>query len=436
MRRADEIPPRAARRGFTLIEIMVALSAGVLVSIAAFAISKNANNFYQQEARIAATQLSLTLGLNRLTADLQRASFLSTPNAYSDPMVCRHSSWSSATGLNRLAGITVKQGSLGSSTQSGQNGMKPDQIIIGGAFDVAESFTVQCVLSGGSGVQLQLQDAAFDGAMARVLSSLGTGETLQSRLNNMFGSTGRLVQLLDPATGFKVYGMLATGTPVAVAGNVATVQLQAPPSLPTKPTNPCGIIAPPACGGGLLMSVVSRVKYDVRSMAGNTTYAGLVTPIAAATTGDGGRTELVRVELDANDAEVPATEELVAEYTVDMRVGLTAVSDKITADNYNPSVITYEIGDANIYNIAGDPTLVTSKPQYVRSVQVRLSTRARTPDRDADLPTGYDGRKLRFLVPGTPKPWHPEDKSSAGYARLRTAYTNVSLINQGGFSLW
>ncbi len=80
---------RRAGRAFTLIEIIVALSAGVLVSMAAFAMSKNATTFFQHEARISTAQLALTLGLNRITADLTRASFLSSPNARHDPMVCR-----------------------------------------------------------------------------------------------------------------------------------------------------------------------------------------------------------------------------------------------------------------------------------------------------------------------------------------------------------
>ena len=94
---------------------------------------------------------------------------------------------------------------------------------------------------------------------------------------------------------------------------------------------------------------------------------------------------------------------------------------------------TYEIGDAAIYTIAADVAGGTATPQYIRAVQVRLSTRTRAPDRDSDLPVGYDGRRLRFKIPGAPG---PTPGSTDGFARLRTAYVNVSLLNQGGFSLW
>ena len=425
---------RAGRAAFTLIEILVALSAGVFVSVAAFAMSKNATAFFQHEARIASAQLALTLGLNRLTGDLARASFLSTPNATSDPMVCSDPSWAGAPGVSSLAGVAVLAGT--STGQNAANGFTPDRLEIGGSLDVSETFTVQCVLTGtGGGLALQLQSPQFDGAMARVVASLAPAELLQTRLQSMFGP-GRYVQILDPATGYKVFGVLANSPNVAVVSDVATVQLQASPGIPQKPARPCGIIAPPSCGAGLLMSVVSRVRYDVRSMQGVAgPYAALVTPKDAnigAITGDNGRTELVRVEVGAANTELPASLEVVAEYAVDMRVGITAVTSRITNDNYNPTVKTYEIGDANIYAIAGDVAGGTATPQFIRAVQVRLATRTRAPDRETDLETGADGRRLRFLIPGTqgPRP------GSTGYARLRTAYVNVSLLNQGGFSLW
>ncbi|MFT3767338.1 MAG: prepilin-type cleavage/methylation domain-containing protein [Minicystis sp.] len=423
---------RAGRAAFTLIEILVALSAGILVSMAAFAMSKNATAFFQNEARISSAQLALTLGLNRITADLTRASFLSTPNAKVDPMVCRDPSWNTAQGLNSLAGVTIAQGAAPVATsQAGMNGITPDQLYIGGSLDASETFTVQCLLQGAGGAPaLQLQTQQFDGAMARVMASLGPTEPLQSRLSNIFVA-GRYVQILDPATGYKVFGALATASPVTVVSGVATVQLQATPALPMKPASPCGLLAPPQCGGGLLVSVVSRVLYDVRSLQGvaGSPYAALVAtpPGVAAQSGDAGRTELVRVEIDATNNERANSLELVSEYAVDLRLGITAVTTKVVSDNYNPTVKTYEIGDSNIYSIAGDAAGGTSTPQLIRAVQVRLAVRTRAPDRETDLPVGFDGRRLhyRVLTAGRPQ-----------YARVRTAYANVSLPNQGGFSLW
>lgn len=430
--RAIPTSRRRGRAAFTLIEIMVALSAGVLVSMAAFALSKNATTFFQHEARISTAQLSLTLGLNRLTADLQRASFLSTANAKVDPMVCR-GDWSTAQGLNSLAGVQIKPGTLAGAgtSQSGQNGLKPDQLIVGGSLDASEAFVVQCVLSQGSAPALQLQTAQYDGAMARLNASLGPGESLQSRLALIF-APGRFVQILDPSTGYKSYGVLGDAPNVTVNAGVATVLLKSSPGLPQKPNSFCGMVKPPACGGGQIVSVVYRAKYDVRSLQGSgTPYATLVAapPGIGAATGDTGRTELVRVELDASGAEVQSSTELVAEYAVDLRFGLT-VASRVQETDYNPTTSTFKIGDPAIPGIVDDVATTTATPQLVRGVQVRLATRTRAPDRDTDvIPTNdksNDGRLLRFLVPGA----QPQ------YARVRTGYATVSLPNQGGFSLW
>jgi hypothetical protein len=433
MNRTTESPKilrrRARRAAFTVVEVLVALSAGVLVSMAAFAMSKNATNFFQHEARISTAQLAVTLGLNRIANDLTRASFLSTSNAQADPMVCKHTSWSNAAGLSSLAGVTLTAGGLSSSSQSGVNGFAPERLIVGGSLDSSEVFTVQCVVTGaGSAPALQLQDPIFDNAMARVMASLSTGETLAGRLNTIF-VPGRFVQLLDPATGYKLYGLIGAGTPVTVAGNVATVQLSQTVTIPTKPNSPCGMLTPPSCGAGLLASVVYRAKYDIRSLAGVAPYSGMVTPTAA--TGDSGRTELVRVEMQSDGVtEKTGGIQLISEYAVDMRFGIT-VTSKISNDVYNPNITTYELGDSTatttMHTIAGDPTANNSTPQLIRAVQVRLATRARAPDRDTDLPTGHDGRKLHFSLNPALRP---------GYARVRTGYVNVSLLNQGGFALW
>ena len=52
---------RRARRGFTLVELLVAMAAGLIVSMAAFLLSKNAMRFFQHESRISAAQLAATL---------------------------------------------------------------------------------------------------------------------------------------------------------------------------------------------------------------------------------------------------------------------------------------------------------------------------------------------------------------------------------------
>src|SRR5262245_59645024 len=135
-------------RGFTLVELVVAMSAGVLVATAALLLAKNASNFFQHEARVSAAQLAASLGMTRLTADLQRAAYLSTRNNLNDPRLC-------ADGvalpyrMQRLAvvRITVRGSALArpadlAQGETPENDLHPDSIIIGGSLATAEMFAV------------------------------------------------------------------------------------------------------------------------------------------------------------------------------------------------------------------------------------------------------------------------------------------------------
>lgn len=431
---------RAPQRGFTLIEVLVALSAGVLVSMAAFMLSKDATRFFQHEARISSAQIALTLAMNRITGDIQRAGYLSTANIQKDPTVCAQTSTTWTAGLSLLAGVNIAPSTQSTPQSAAQTpALTPDQIILGGSMDSSEVYQVQCVLSGaGGGPLLVMRSPLLEPATYRANQSiLGTSDTLAGNQTPFFYpstyptasiTSGRFARIYQPDTNFQWFGVISTFT-VDGTGTI-NVQLATPPTIPVKPTNTCGI-ALGDCGGGWLFSIVSRVKYDIRSLQGgsyaSSQYAPVVQAVSPQVTGDSGRTELVRTELAADGTELTAATELVAEYAVDLRFGITA-STMIQGDNYNPTVTTYGIGASQVYSIAGPVSSVSSQPELIRAVQVRLSTRTRAPDRDASLPVvAPDGRRLRFLISPTMEP---------AFARMRTIYDNVALPNQGGFSLW
>ena len=63
------IHARRSANGFTLVELMVALTGGLFVSLAVFALARDSGRFYQREARIANATIGghfiplLTLGI-------------------------------------------------------------------------------------------------------------------------------------------------------------------------------------------------------------------------------------------------------------------------------------------------------------------------------------------------------------------------------------
>ena len=147
---------RRAARGFTLIELSVALIAGLLVAMALVQTSKEATNTFHEEVRVAAAEMSLRLALERLRADLQRVSFMSTPNIQGDPMLARFAGIAGGPanpagnlrtpvpGIARLAGIQLTiGGSFGTAPLSAQanNGpLNPDSIELAGNYSTADEF--------------------------------------------------------------------------------------------------------------------------------------------------------------------------------------------------------------------------------------------------------------------------------------------------------
>lgn len=415
---------RKANRGFTLVELMVAMTAGITVSMAAIMMSKDASQFFQHEARISSAQLSLTLGMNRLQADMQRAGLLSTRNIQWDAtnnIVCGGAPTGPA-GLQRLAGITIEQGgSAINAPDSVANGLNPDAIVIGGSLSTTEQFAIRTTVSGAGSLTMRLEnDDAMKRTRARSLT--GAGEAISELFR-----AGRFVRIIDQ--GYKhEYGVISGVSEGPSTDPYVDVTLAATPAIPTVPASPCGLHGYET---GAVLSVVYRVRYEIASMAGDPNYGPIVAPVNATLTGDALRTELIRTELDENDTPMQpggtVPPELVAEYAVDLKFGveiatMDPVTNLITTTRH--PIATPE--DATIYATASDVLNAGGTPQFVRSVQMRLATRARAPDRtnnlDIDLGQNPDGRLGRFQLTGV--------TGGPQFARVRTLYTDVYLPNQ------
>jgi hypothetical protein len=402
-----------------LVELLVALSAGVLVAMAAVLLARNASHFFQHEARIATAQLAVTLGMNRLTADLQRAGFLAarTHQLVPDPNLC-DDGVALPTSIRQWRSVSISVGGSlaahGADLAQGakpENNLRPDSIIIGGSLATTERFTIKEMPAPGGANQVKLR-TENDEAMGRLraIAAKNTQDpvALQSLLRSIFAS-GRFLRVLDD-TGKAMYAIINRVDVNGVAP-LEDVTIELDPALRFPDRNQgatCGILA----FGGYMASVVYRVRYDIRSLQGDPTYGPIVAfnPAIVAVSGENTRTELVRVELDANDNEIPGTLELVAELAVDLKFGITT-----STPGFNPVLNTLPFDEAKVG---------TTPSELIRAVQVRLATRARVPDREAALSAG--AQPYRFAVADGPlKP---------RFARLRSLHTNVSLPNHAGFT--
>lgn len=385
---------RARRaRGFTLVELMVALSGGLFLSVIVFTLARDTSRFYQRESRIASATLGGIVGFERLKRDIARAGYLSTPNAMTDPFVCGRPEPGWPVMLRRLASLRINaDGSpLSGNADISANGVTPDEIILAGSYSATDEFPVE-----GSGNTLVIQDAS-SGAMARLgYLSLANATEQTALLQSVFGE-GRGVRFLDNNSGRSYFGEIES----VQGGPSPRITLTAPLF-----GSAAGCPLPGHIEGSV--SVINFVRYRIEQLAPDT--GGPFEPLFAASDstlpGEANRTELVRQELNVDGEPIDGTLELVAEYAVDLDFEVGALVG--TAIN--------QLGPAGWGSIfAADEDLVGA-PQRVRTVRARLSVRSREADRESAISGGL----FRFRL------------GENQYARVRTFQADIALPNQLG----
>jgi type II secretory pathway pseudopilin PulG len=413
------------RRGFTLVELMVAITGGLFVSVVVFALARDGARFYQREARAADATMAAIVGFERLRADISRAGFLATPNVRWDPRVCPaggpvgNPGWPQA--LQRLAAVRVLQNESPGSAVISANGLSPDAIVLAGSYAASEQFPVWNIQNDGASFVVFLQWQT--GPLGRLgYASSPNQETL---LQSLF-PPGRALRIQDQA------GEIQFAT-------ITSVSAQTTPQIVLAPQPPLTFrqTAGATCGlkgnvTGALVNVVNFVRYDLRNLATgshfgtNPSYTALY---GGENPNDASRTELVRVELDTNGAPIAGTEELVAEQAVDLKLGITVANTILNGTD--PALQTFVPGHNQIPSWAGDLMTTAAAqnqgPHRVRAVRVRLSVRSQEADRDAPIlpgPTVAPGLYRIGLGPA----------GDAPYARVRTIQTDLALHNQMGVS--
>ncbi len=402
----QKLKPSQRSHGFTLVELMVALSGGLFLSIMVFALSRDTSRFYQRENRLAGAVMAGMAGFERLKADIGRAGYLASPNIVKDPLVCMRPQLGWPAQLASMSGLRINPNtpaSNGSNVALVAAGLTPDEIILAGSYSVTDRFSV------GSTVGANAFTLATNmGAMAR-LGYLAPGLTAadQTAILAQVFQPGRVIRRVDD-TGLAYFGVIAAVT----GGPTPTITLTgAPPLQIAGGAIGCGING---IGPGDLINVVNFVRYQIRDLKadGYTRFQPIFNQSLGAP-GESTRTELVRQELGADGAvfEAPGdlSTELVAEYAIDMSFSVTA---QLPASNL---LVDVQPGDANFPSIFNPAANLVGAPQRVRAVRARLSVRSREADRDVALPGGL--YRFRLLPDGA-------------FARVRTFQADIVLPNQ------
>jgi len=428
---------KTARRGFTLVELMVAMSAGLMVAAAAYTLSKNSLDVFQNESRGFAAQFSGMNGMTRLSADIRRAGFMTSANSKLDPFRCGDMPGGAETRL--LSAMVVVRGSSPSyandsavtapdydtfsSTFTGtDNNRSPDRVRVAGNFATTEMFDLSTYdATDGSTMMLQVDSPAVQRVFEESLSGgpdicdlfspKDDGGTRRTRFATVTTSAGQ--------TGFvKVSNCVSTnatdGTNYdSVKLTVAFVQSANRCKEAPKTIAPTVLIE-------YFMAHIDDAA-DATATGLDASMADLTTPYQSAVTGDDDRMELVRREILADGSVLSGSAEIVSEYVVDLRFAFRALA------NPPPSVPTLvDFNDtANVDPASGT---ATHRPERIRSTLIRLSTRSRSPDRAegvAAVPT-FDQPLTRFAVfPST-------STVPTRFSRVRTMTTEVVVPNLAG----
>ncbi len=418
--------PRHKPLGFTLVELMVALTGGLIFSVAVFALSRDTSRFYQREARVADATLAGIVGFERLRADIARAGYMMSPNIARDPRYCGSNDDSLDSRVARpIISIALLQegSSTGTDLIEENLGRKPDALILAGNYTTVDDFDFLGVDPGAGGrgvIHLRpssggLQRAGYLALPPGDAGEAGAGATegrTQASVLASYFPAGRAIRIVNER-GQHQYNIIESTSP----GTDPTITLQHP--VETSPV--CGVSE--RTSG--TVNTINFIEYSIRSLSGNSSFAALFAPSGLNLPGESTRTELVRQELLPDDATAAFedTLELIAEYAVDLQfggtVGLGAGGTITSLDSHGPG--SSEIGDV----LAPDGT---GSPQRARSIRARLSVRSREADRPSNA--SADERAALGLSRNGVYRFGVGASGAAPFARVRTLQADIALDNQ------
>ena len=409
---------KSVRRGFTLVELMVSLVAGVVIAISVVGLARTATTAFYENIRVSSVESSVRIASERLRTDLLRAGFMSTGNIKYDPTIATvvNGNNSRYATTNDLQSIMI---SVGGSTTAAKNGLSPDRIRIAGNMTSDDAFRGRLV---------DANTLAFDGisdpATARLLATGDKDAAVRNAFAPKAGSKF-LIRVVDKHR-CQHFVELAANPAGSVSGLAFTLSMGN--ALAGSPVLLQSEVSTANCGASvgdsdLVVNPVTRVDWWLGADA---ELPASVQPVVAQS--DAGvedpsyKFNLYRQQLDSSGTGINGPE-IIAEFAVDLKFGLV-VHDLGAAPPSNYKNLDMTTGGTDITEWTKPVSNETAKgqpgPQRVRSVQYRVATRTPLGDRTADISVSQPGFISRYCV----------NPTCTNYARVRTLVSEVALVNQ------
>ncbi len=436
---------RRSQRGFTLTELMASLTAGVIIAGAVVGISRAASETFHEETRTLTAQSGSRQAMEQLSLDLMRAGYMSTGNIQTDPYVAKPPGElmnnlipNQYVGLRRLSSVLLIVGGSKAATepQSTFAGLSPDTIELGGNFTTTDQYPVREIQpTAGTCQRIVLQ--ADSPAMWRLVAT--TAGIDQTPLINAFkpgpvtSSRQFIVRIQDGSGRYQYAPTCPQADAVGINGGVPYVMIAVNSTgvgvLTAEQTRTTGGAS--GYGAGMLINPVQIVRWSISNAPPASAVAAMTPKV------DPSKFYLVRELVDALGQTDVTTTQVVSEYAVDLKFGLTVETGPVDAVNTAHRIFAFDdpLNGSYAYDVSAPPpaTAPPSGPQRIRSVRVRFATRAQVADRTGAIPITPPGAATqRFMYRYcTASTVAKCGDLSLSYARVRTLTNEVSLSNQG-----
>lgn len=397
-RRTTASGGRRSRAGFTLVELMVALVAGLIAISSIYYISAASSKHFHEQQRVAQTQMAVRMAMERIRRDVARAGFLGTPNSQKE-VSCRPFA-------SRIRGVEyLFNADTANLPNAALNMVRADGIRLVGNYVTSDAYLAQGLGVAGNTVTFQTDWQAFRHTFGVVGGSYDA-----AAFDDVF-RPGRMLHI-ETQQGQHFFVTITSRN----SGN-QTVTF--------NPNLPVGSTCVPGLGDGSLVSPLSRVEYRVVDPRLDSNLARLLSPGGLDASADVRGLKpavLIRREVDFSNAARPiaGSEQLILEYTADLTFDF--VLDRQTVRGQPPVMATV------VGALASGPLNAT--PEQVRSVIINLS--GRTADSEPTFPfvrRGANQPLTRYCAVDSTRCLATGSNTPGPAARVRTLRSEVFLPN-------